>query len=93
MEALRNSAEIQQLRELMTHNPTMVQPFIQQLAASNPQITQALGQHPDLLVQLLGNGGGDFDYEGGDGPLPPGVHAISVTEEERAAIGRVSDGF
>lgn len=39
-------------------------------------------------MQLLGVGEGDF--EGDDGDIPPGAHVVSVTEEERAAIQRVS---
>ena len=39
-------------------------------------------------MQLLGVGEGDFEGEEGD--IPPGAHVVSVTEEERAAIQRVS---
>jgi UV excision repair protein RAD23 len=74
----------------MAQNPALAQPLIQQLAASNPGIAQAIAQDPTALVQLLGGGGnGEFDFNG-EGPLPPGAHVISVTEEERAAIERVS---
>jgi len=88
--ALRDNPQIRQLRELMAQNPALAQPLIQQLAASNPGIAQAVAQDPGALVQLLGGGGnGEFDFSDGEGPLPPGAHVISVTEEERAAIERL----
>jgi UV excision repair protein RAD23 len=71
----------------MAQNPAMVQPLLQQLAASNPGLAQLFTQNPDALLQLLGVEGG----EGEDGQqLPPGTHIVNVTEEERAAIQRVS---
>jgi UV excision repair protein RAD23 len=92
--ALRDNPQIQQLRELMAQNPAMIQPLIQQLAASNPAIAQTIAQNPEALTQLLGGAGGiEFDEDGEDGPVPPGAHVVSVTEEERAAIQRVSDLF
>lgn len=77
---------------MMTQNPAMIQPVIQQLAAQNPQIAQAIAQNPEALMQLLGGGpGGEGEGEWeGEGDLPPGAHVVSVTEEERAAIERVS---
>jgi UV excision repair protein RAD23 len=81
--ALRDNPQIQQLRQLMEQNPDGIQPFIQQLAASNPAIAQAIAQNPEALAQLLG-----VDLEGA------GHHVVNVTEEERAAIDRlVALGF
>jgi hypothetical protein len=90
--ALRETPQIQQLRELIAQNPALIQPLIQQLASSNPAIAQAIAEHPQALFQLLGGEGGvDFgDGEGEEGGLPPGTHVVSVSEEERAAIERVS---
>jgi len=47
-------------------------------------------QNQEAFLQLLaGDGGeGEFDEEGGEGGLPPGV--IEVTEEEKAAIDRLT---
>ncbi|KAF8894138.1 hypothetical protein BD779DRAFT_1798037 [Infundibulicybe gibba] len=88
--ALRDNPQIRQLRELMSQNPALIQPLIQQLAAQNPAIAQVIAQDPNALLQLLGDGGdGGFDDDGEGGPLPPGAHVISVTEEERAAITRL----
>ncbi|OBZ70858.1 UV excision repair protein rhp23 [Grifola frondosa] len=87
LNALQNSPQIQQLRELMQTNPALAQPLIQQLAASNPHLAQAFAQNPEALMQLLG-GNLEFgdDEEGG---IPPGAQVIQVTEEERAAIQRL----
>jgi UV excision repair protein RAD23 len=73
----------------MAQNPALIQPLIQQLAASNPAIAQAIASNPDALLQVLGVDGADFGEGEGEGAIPPGAHAISVTEEERAAIERV----
>jgi UV excision repair protein RAD23 len=86
LEALRDNPQIQQLRQQMAQNPAMIQPLIQQLAMQNPAIAQMIAQNPEALFQLLGI---ELDDEEG-GQLPPGAQVISVTEEERAAIQRVS---
>jgi hypothetical protein len=62
----------------------MLEPILQQVGAGNPQLAQLIGQHPEQFLQLLSEDGEN------DAPLPPGAQAISVTEEERAAIERVS---
>lgn len=88
LEALRNNPQIQQLREQMAQNPQLIGPLIQQLATQNPTIAQIIAQNPEALLQLLGIelGGAEGEEDG----LPPGAHVVSVTEEERAAIQRVS---
>lgn len=63
----------------------MLEPILQQVGAGNPQLAQLIGQNPDQFLQLLSE---DADE---DAPLPPGAQAISVTEEEREAIERVSN--
>lgn len=69
------------------------------MAAVNPELAQSLVQNPEALMQLLGVSpdqmGGDFemgDEEGGGG-VPPGAQVVNVSEEERAAIERVSARF
>jgi UV excision repair protein RAD23 len=61
----------------------MLEPILQQVGAGNPQLAQLIGQNQDQFLNLLGE-----DLED-DAQLPPGTHAISVTEEERDAIDRV----
>jgi hypothetical protein len=64
----------------------MLEPILQQVGAGNPQLAQLIGQNQEQFLQLLSE---DIDEEGG-AQLPPGVQTISVTEEERDAIERVS---
>ncbi|KAJ7925225.1 hypothetical protein B0H13DRAFT_1975553 [Mycena leptocephala] len=73
--ALQNNPQIAQLRDLMVQNPALIQPLIQQL-------------EPAAVARLFGVDGAEFD-DNEDGPVPPGAHVVSVTEEERAAIGRL----
>ena len=80
---MRNNPQIQQLRELIRQNPDLAQPVLQQLVQSNPHISQAINQNPEIFNQLLG-----IDDDGTD--APSGATVISVTEEEQAAIQRVS---
>ena len=62
----------------------MLEPILQQVGAGNPQLAHMIGENPDQFLQLLSE-------EPGEGtPLPPGAQEVSVTEEERDAIERVS---
>lgn len=84
LDFLRNNAQFQQLRQIVQQQPGMLEPILQQLGAGNPQLAQLISQNPNQFLQLLGEDGDD------DAALPPGAQAISVTEEERDAIERVS---
>ncbi|KAF4632875.1 hypothetical protein G7Y89_g5242 [Cudoniella acicularis] len=83
LDFLRNNPQFQQLRQVVQQNPQMLEPILQQVGAGNPQLAQLIGQHPEQFLQLLSEDGDN------DAPLPPGAQAISVTEEERAAIERL----
>ncbi|TDL25989.1 UV excision repair protein Rad23 [Rickenella mellea] len=93
LEGLRNNPQMGELRDLVMQNPALLQPMIQQLAQSNPGLAQYLASNPEALLQLLGGlggEGGEFGDDGeGEGPLPPGAHAVHVTPEEHAAITRL----
>ncbi|KAJ5756990.1 uncharacterized protein N7511_007172 [Penicillium nucicola] len=84
LEFLRSNPHFQQLRQLVQQQPHMLEPILQQVAAGNPQIASLIGQNSDQFLQLLGE-----DIEEGEGDLPPGAQAISVTEDERDAIERL----
>lgn len=62
----------------------MLEPILQQVGAGNPQLAQRISEYPDEFLQLLSEDTGE------DTPVPPGAQEISVTEEERDAIERVS---
>ena len=87
LEFLRSNPQFQQLRQIVQTQPRMLEPILQQVGAGNPQLAQLIGQNPDQFLQLLSE---DADE---DAPLPPGAQAVSVTEEEREAIERVSFSF
>lgn len=81
---MRNNPHFQQLRQLVQQQPQMLEPILQQVGAGNPQLAQLIGQNQEQFLQLLSE---DVDDET---QLPPGAQSISVTEEERDAIERVS---
>ncbi|KAL2258608.1 hypothetical protein VTK26DRAFT_8026 [Humicola hyalothermophila] len=84
LEFLRSNPQFQQLRQVVQQQPQMLEPILQQLGAGNPGLAQLIAQNQDQFFQLLAETGGDDDA-----PLPPGVHQIAVTEEERDAIERL----
>lgn len=84
LDFLRNNPQFQQLRQVVQQQPQMLEPILQQVGAGNPQLAQLIAQNPEQFLQLLAE---DADE---DAALPPGAQAISVTEEEREAIERVS---
>lgn len=86
LDFLRNNPHFQQLRQLVQQQPHMLEPILQQVAAGNPQIAAMIGQNSEQFLQLLSEDLGEDE----EGQLPPGTQAISVTEEERDAIERVS---
>ncbi|KAK2746179.1 hypothetical protein FQN57_003301 [Myotisia sp. PD_48] len=83
LDFLRNNPHFQQLRQLVQQQPQMLEPILQQVGGSNPQLAQLIGQNQEQFLQLLSE---DIDD---DTQLPPGSQAISVTEEERDAIERL----
>ena len=84
LDFLRNNPQFQQLRQIVQQQPQMLEPILQQVAAGNPQVAQIIASHPEQFMQLLAEDADD------DAALPPGAQQISVTEEEREAIERVS---
>ncbi|KAF8264427.1 hypothetical protein EI94DRAFT_1593267 [Lactarius quietus] len=73
------------LLRLAAQNPALLQPVLQQITQSNPQLAQLLAQNPDALLNLLQEGAGEEGEEG----IPPGAQVVNVTPEERAAIERL----
>jgi len=89
---LQNQPQIQQLRQLLQQNPALIQPVLQQLAQTNPQLAALFTSNPEAIAQAIGLTPEDLEGEGGD--IPEGAQVIHVTEEEQAAIMRLQDlGF
>ncbi|KAI9334089.1 hypothetical protein BDR26DRAFT_920988 [Obelidium mucronatum] len=92
MNALRNSPEFAQFRQLIQAQPQLLQPMLQQLGQSQPELLRTIQQNPDAFLQLLGEGGEGMDFgddddaEGGAG----GAQTIQITPEENAAIERLT---
>ncbi|KAI0295827.1 hypothetical protein B0F90DRAFT_1637252 [Multifurca ochricompacta] len=89
VDALRSDPRFNAIRDLVSQNPALLQPMIQQLAQANPQLAPALAANPELIFDLLNEGlAGVNDGDDGE-PIPPGAHVVNVTPEERAAIERL----
>ncbi|GAA6010277.1 hypothetical protein JCM11491_006243 [Sporobolomyces phaffii] len=103
--ALRSTPIFAQLRTLVQQNPALLQPFLQQLGASNPELLTLIERNQSEFVQFLqegaegGLGGGSDDDmeamfgggEGGEGGMigEDGSQYVQVTEEEKEAIERL----
>jgi len=74
---------------MVQENPALIQPLMQQIATSNPQLAQLINQNPQALYDLLGAGAGG-EGEGEDDFLGPQVMHVDLTEADAAAVERVS---
>ncbi|KAL1930735.1 hypothetical protein VTP01DRAFT_10897 [Rhizomucor pusillus] len=82
-----NTPHFQQLRQLVQTNPALLQPLLQQIGQSNPDLLRLINADPQGFLQALMEGTeGAEDEEGG---MPPGSHVIQVTPEEQEAIQRL----
>lgn len=96
LEALRNNPLVAQLRQLVQTNPALLQPFLQQVGTTNPQLFQLINRNQQAFLEFLTEGSGvdlgalgdDMDMEGGQGG-PGGDNVIQVTAEERDSIERL----
>jgi UV excision repair protein RAD23 len=77
---LRNHPQLQQLQNIMTQKPALIQSLLEQFAAQNPEIQE------ETLIQLIQLTIPDDNAEGNNDDSPSfGVH----TSEERKAIDQV----
>ncbi|CAO1621117.1 unnamed protein product [Parajaminaea phylloscopi] len=83
---LGNPAMIQQLQSLVQQNPAALQPLIQAIAQSNPQLASALSADPQGVLNLLANMGeaGGEGAEGLEGQELPTLDEL--TSEDRAGV-------
>ena len=87
------------MREAVQGNPAMLQPLIEQIGASSPQLLEQINANPSAFLALLnapaGEGalmdalGGDDMYDEGEGGEE--VARIEITAEDDAAIGRLQE--
>lgn len=86
------------LRAAIQSNPELIQPMLEQIAASNPQAAELILQDPEGFVRaFLGAEGEDlgFEIEGDDHDQDPeGTVRVLLTEQDESAIRRLCElGF
>lgn len=72
---------------MVQQNPALIQPLLQQIAATNPELAQLINQNPQALYDLLGGAGDEGDED--DDMMGPQVMHVNLTQEEAAAVERV----
>jgi UV excision repair protein RAD23 len=92
LDFLRQDPQFLQLRALIQQNPQLLEPIIEQLGQSSPELFQLIQNHQEEFAQLMNEsafGEGSASSSGSQG-----MHRIQLTEEEVAAIDRlVALGF
>eukprot|EP00657_Telonema_sp_P-1_P001448 TRINITY_DN1369_c0_g1_i3.p2 TRINITY_DN1369_c0_g1~~TRINITY_DN1369_c0_g1_i3.p2 ORF type:complete len:155 (+),score=35.68 TRINITY_DN1369_c0_g1_i3:356-820(+) len=80
--------------QMIQQNPTMLEPMLQQIQQSSPELMQTIAQNQDAFMAMLsgnvGGMGGQAGMEGGQQP-PPGT--IMVTAEEKQALENLEQLF
>eukprot|EP00826_Nyctotherus_ovalis_P009541 TRINITY_DN12523_c0_g2_i4.p2 TRINITY_DN12523_c0_g2~~TRINITY_DN12523_c0_g2_i4.p2 ORF type:complete len:144 (-),score=39.68 TRINITY_DN12523_c0_g2_i4:318-749(-) len=84
-EAPEAETSLAELRERILQDPNYLQELMQELQAVNPQLYQAMQQDPQGALQTL-LGEHEAEMEDEEQPEPD----IQITEEEKAAIDRVT---
>ncbi|EIE84327.1 hypothetical protein G6F46_008413 [Rhizopus delemar] len=81
----RNTPHFQQIRQLVQTNPALLQPLLQSIGQSNPELIRAINADPNAFLQAFLEGA-----EGEEGAMGPETTTIQVTPEERDAIDRLA---
>ncbi|KAL2914429.1 UV excision repair protein rad23 [Polyrhizophydium stewartii] len=84
--ALRSSPQFQQVRHLMRTQPHLLQPLLEQLGQSNPELLHLISENQEQFLHLL-NDDSDDDMDAGE---EGGQQYVTITPEENAAIERLS---
>jgi len=85
---LNNNPQFQRIRELIHSNPQLLQPLLQQLGQSNPELMEIISHNPEAFVRLLEEGMGD-EQQGGEGNPLANTVPIQISQEEAEAITRL----
>lgn len=103
-EDLGEDNQMRLLRTALQTNPELIQPLLEQLAASNPQVAALIQQDPEGFIRSFLGSGDDmgFDFEEGEGEgvegagqgNEPETVRIALTEQDESAINRLCElGF
>lgn len=89
---IHDPQDIRQLRDLVRQNPSLLEPLLQELAARNPMLADAMSQNFEELLESGGDA--DLDEPIPEGGVPPGSTTLEITPEENEAITRLMElGF
>lgn len=99
---LRNDPQFRQLRWLIQQNPAMLEPIIEQLSQSSPELLHLIeqnreefyalimeGANSEELALAVGEDESEGDAEETEAGMPAGSQILHVTEAERMAIERL----
>lgn len=95
-----DDAQLRLLRTALQTNPELIQPLLEQLAASNPQVAALIQQDPEAFVRTFLGEGEDIEFDEAEGDLGAGDSlgageaTIQLSEQDENAIGRLCElGF
>ncbi len=80
---LGNPAMLAQLQQLVQQNPAALQPLVQAIAQSNPQLAEAMNHDPQGVLSLLAGGAGGA---GEEMELPT---LAELSDEDRAGVEQI----
>lgn len=92
---LGDDQQMQLLRAALQSNPELIQPLLEQLAASNPQIANLIQQDPETFIRMFLSGapgsGNDlgFEFEDESGETGAGGGAAAATGEDEQGTIRI----
>lgn len=84
---LGNPQVLGQLRTLVEQNPAALQPLIQALVQSNPQLAEALSADPEGVLRMLAGGEGLEPLEGEESFEIPTLQQLN--EEDRGKVEQI----
>ncbi|KAF9570381.1 hypothetical protein BGW38_008750, partial [Lunasporangiospora selenospora] len=77
---LRDQPQFQQIRGLVQQNPQLLQPLLQQLGLSNPQMLQLINQNQQAFLDLLNEGAED------DANAPTSIYLENLGFDTQTAL-------
>eukprot|EP00210_Caulerpa_lentillifera_P007298 g6976.t1 len=105
LDFLRNNPQFQLIRQMVAQNPEVLQPMLQELGQSNPELLRQINEHQQEFLALLteeppaqvteaAEGLMQLSGQGGVAGGDPVFPTVTITDEEAAAIDRLQSlGF